>query len=229
MHHWRAYGEWSPAIEDYENEHVMDWQFTEEYETLVEWVDPFSYRDRLTLPKYIINAASDEFFLPDSWQFYWNELPGEKHLRYVPNTGHDIGDTDAPASLISFYNMVLNKTPRPEFQWTADSTGFSIELDPDNLPDELVLWNAQNPEARDFRLYVIDRIWVARPVDIPQDGIVSVDLSVPEVGFSAWFVEATYSTNIDLPFKTTTGVVVTPDRYPFGEFVPDTTVVSHSE
>ena len=225
MHHWRAYGEWSPAIEDYENENIMDWQYTDEYETMINWIDPYSYLDRLTMPKYLINAANDEFFLPDSWQFYWNDLKEEKQLRYVPNTGHDLGETDAPASLISFYDMILNKTPRPEFSWTADSTGFELELDSENLPDELLLWNAQNPEARDFRLYVIDRIWIAKSVDIAENGQIRVDISAPEDGFSAWFVEATYSSGYELPFKTTTGVVVTPDRYPFEEFEPDTSVV----
>jgi PhoPQ-activated pathogenicity-related protein len=225
MHHWRAYGEWSPAIEDYENEQIMNWQFTEEYETMIQWIDPYSYPERLTIPKFLINAASDEFFLPDSWQFYWDDLPGEKHLRYVPNTGHDIGDTDAPASLISFYDMILDETPRPRFEWSADSTGFNLTLDPGNLPDELLLWNAQNPEGRDFRLYVIDRIWVARPLDIPEDGTVQVELPMPDEGYSAWFVEATYSNGYKIPFKTTTGVVVTPDEYPFEEFEPDTSVI----
>src|SRR6056297_2051439 len=63
MHHWRGYGEWSPAIEDYENENIMNWQFTEEYNTMVDLIDPYSYLDRTTMPKYLINAASDEFFL----------------------------------------------------------------------------------------------------------------------------------------------------------------------
>jgi PhoPQ-activated pathogenicity-related protein len=184
MHHWRAYGEWSPAIEDYENEQIMEWQFTEEYEKMKEWIDPYSYLDRLIMPKYLVNAASDEFFLPDSWKFYWSDLQGEKHIRYVPNTGHDIGE------------------------------------DPNNLPDELLLWNAQNPEARDFRLYVIDRVWVAREVNIPDNGVVNIEITSPEGGFSAWFVEATYSSGRDLPFKSTTGVVVAPDRYPFDEFEP---------
>jgi len=46
----------------------------------------------LTLPKMLINACDDEFFLNDSWQFYWNDLVGEKHIRYVPNTGHSLDD-----------------------------------------------------------------------------------------------------------------------------------------
>jgi len=73
---------------------------------------------------------------------------------------------------------------------------------------------------------VIDRIWVAKPIDIPEDGIVNVDITTPEEGFSAWFLEATYSSENKLPFKTTTGVVVTPDRYPFEEFEPDTSVIA---
>ncbi len=215
QHHWQAYGEWSPAIREYEDEQIMDWQFSVEYERLTEFVDPYSYLEDLNMPKYIINAASDEFFLPDSWQFYWDDLPGRKYLRYVPNTGHSISETDAPISLLSFYNHILNDHKIPEFEWEASPNGFQIELDPDNLPDELLLWSAHNPADRDFRLYVIDRIWLANEVEIPESGSVFVEISEPNEGFTAWFVEATYSSDSPLPFKQTTGVVVTPDVYPY--------------
>lgn len=215
QHHWQAYGEWSPAIREYEDEQIMDWQFSVEYGRFTELVDPYSYLDNLDMPKYIVNAASDEFFLPDSWQFYWNDLPGEKYLRYVPNTGHSISETDAPVSLISFYNQILNDQKIPVFEWQASSEGFQIELDPDQLPDEILLWNAHNPEDRDFRLYVIDRIWLANEIEIPEDGTLFVEISDSEDGYTAWFVEATYHSETSLPFKQTTGVVVTPDTYPF--------------
>lgn len=217
-HHWQAYGEWSPAIEDYEDEQIMEWQFSDEYQRMLEIIDPFSYRDSLDMPKYIINAASDEFFLPDSWQFYWNDLPSPKYLRYIPNAGHSLEETDALESLIAYYRYILNDEPVPRFKWSADTTGFQVQMDPDNLPDELLLWNAHNPEGRDFRLYVIDRIWLARKIDIPEDGNVTIDINTPEEGFTAWFVEATYNTDSDLPFKQTTGVVVTPDEYPYQPF-----------
>lgn len=220
QHHWQAYGEWSPAIEDYEDENIMAWQYSDEYATMLEIVDPFSYPDSLDMPKYMLNAASDEFFLPDSWQFYWDELSPSKYLRYVPNAGHSLEDTDASQSLIAFYNYILDDEPIPQFNWSADTTGFQIQLDPNNLPDELLLWNAHNPEDRDFRLYVIDRIWLAKNIDIPEDGNVSVEIDTPNNGFTAWFVEATYNANSSLPFKQTTGVVVTPDIYPFEPFVP---------
>lgn len=218
QHHWRAYGEWSPAIEDYEEEQIMQWQFSDEYSRMLDLVDPYSYRDSLTMPKYLMNAASDEFFLPDSWQFYWQDLPAPKYLRYIPNAGHSLEETDAIQSLTAYYNFILNDQSIPQFNWKADSTGFQIQLEQDNLPDELLLWNAHNPKGRDFRLYVIDRIWLARKIEIPDDGNISVDIKNPDDRFTAWFVEATYNQDSPFPFKQTTGVVVTPDKYPFEPF-----------
>jgi len=220
-HHWRAYGEWSPAISEYEDEHIMDWQYSEEFARLKELVDPYSYLGRLDMPKFIVNAASDEFFLPDSWQFYWDDLPGEKYLRYIPNTGHSLNGTDAPESLISFYNHILNDEKLPRFEWEASESGFRIQLDPDNLPDELLLWSAHNPEGRDFRLYVIDRTWQSEELEIQGNGGQFVDISTPDEGFAAWFVEAVYYSDTTHPLKQTTGVVVTPDEYPYEPFRPE--------
>ena len=87
------------------------------YRSLMEIVEPYEYRDRLTLPKFLINGASDQFFLPDSWRFYWSDLVGEKHLRYVPNVGHSLQPSDAAESLTAFYHAVISDQPRPDFDW----------------------------------------------------------------------------------------------------------------
>lgn len=217
-HHWQAYGEWSPAIREYENEEIMEWQGSQEYQRMREIIDPISYVDRLNMPKYIVNAASDEFFLPDSWQFYWDELPGEKSLRYVPNSGHDLNSSDAAQSITSFYSRVLNGTPLPQFDWEISDEGFHLRFDEDQLPDDILLWSAHNPDGRDFRLYVIDRIWLAAGVDVDQSGEQIVEIRTPDSGFTAWFVEARFDTDSDHPLKITTGVKVTPDEYPFPPF-----------
>ena len=46
----------------------MDQLDTPAFQKLMEIEDPYSYRDRLTMPKLIVNAAGDQFFLPDSSQ-----------------------------------------------------------------------------------------------------------------------------------------------------------------
>ena len=43
---------------------------------------PYAFRDRLAIPKYIVNATNDSVFLPDGSQNYLADLPGEKLLRY---------------------------------------------------------------------------------------------------------------------------------------------------
>ena len=49
----------------------------------------------LTMPKLLLNASGDEFFLPDSSQFYFDALRGETHVRYVPNAAHALEKSDA--------------------------------------------------------------------------------------------------------------------------------------
>ena len=51
------------------------------YKALMKIEEPFEYRSRLTMPKYVINATGDQFFLPDSSRFYFDKLKAESHLR----------------------------------------------------------------------------------------------------------------------------------------------------
>lgn len=35
------------------------------------------------MPKLVINAGGDEFFLPDDNHYFWDDLVGPKYFRYV--------------------------------------------------------------------------------------------------------------------------------------------------
>jgi PhoPQ-activated pathogenicity-related protein len=54
--HKAAYGFFSDALEDYENVDILARVRTPEGQALRQVVDPFSYRDRLTLPKFLIHS-----------------------------------------------------------------------------------------------------------------------------------------------------------------------------
>ncbi len=218
QHHWRAYGEWSPAVEDYVNEGVMDWFGSVEFNRLLDMVDPYSYREMLTLPKMLINAADDEFFVSDSWQFYWDDLVGEKHIRYVPNTGHSLDGTDAGETLIAFFNSIVKKAPRPEFDWNVENGEIHIKTNPAFPPKEIRLWSAVNENARDFRIYVVDKAWTSEVIPIPENGEATLSVEAPEKGWKAFMGELTYEGPGGTPFKMTTGVVVTPDSLPYPDF-----------
>jgi PhoPQ-activated pathogenicity-related protein len=158
LHHYAAYGFWAPSIGDYTAFRIMDWNGTPEYKALMKIEEPYEYRQRLTMPKFIINASGDQFFLPDSSQFYFNDLPGVKYLRYVPNADHSLKGSDAYQTLQACYNAVLNNLPLPQYSWTLEKDG-SMRVTTRNAPSEVRLWQATNPNARDFRLETFGPQW----------------------------------------------------------------------
>jgi len=97
VHHYRAYGDWSDAVKDYTQQGIMNWMGTPQFRALMKIEEPYEYRDRLTMPKYLLNASGDQFFLPDSSRFYFDDLKGEKHLRYEPNASHSIRKPAKPS------------------------------------------------------------------------------------------------------------------------------------
>jgi PhoPQ-activated pathogenicity-related protein len=218
-HHWRNYGFWAPAVDNYVEEGIMDWLYTPEFKRLLEITEPYSYKDRYDIPKLLINATGDQFFQPDSWKFYWHDLIGEKHVRYVPNTGHSLEDSDALETLISYYQYILSKSERPGFSWKVDPSTIHISTDPDDPPTEIKLWQARSDErSRDFRIDVIGKAWTDSTLTIQPDGKYEINLDVPAKGWKAYFVELIYHQEGKLPLKLTSGVTILPDEYPFEPF-----------
>jgi PhoPQ-activated pathogenicity-related protein len=215
VHHYRAYGFWAPAVGDYFAEGLMDEQDNPRYRELMKIVEPYEYRDRLTMPKFIMNSAGDQFFLPDSWKFYWKDLKGEKHLRYVPNSDHSLRNTDAMESLAAFHRSVVQGKPRPRYSWEIKTDG-SIEVKTKDRPAAVKLWQANNPDARDFRLESLGPKYTSSDVEPVRAGHYVVKAPPTAKGYTAYFVELTFPSEGKYPFKFTTGVAVTPDTYPFG-------------
>jgi PhoPQ-activated pathogenicity-related protein len=227
IHHYRVYGFWAPAVEDYFREGIMDRMNDPRFEELLSIVGPYSYRERYTMPKLVLNSAGDQFFLPDSSQFYFDKLPGEKHLRYVPNSDHSLRKTDAMQSLIAFYHALLMDTARPEFSWRFEADGVvrvETSKDPSSRPSAVKLWKATNPRHRDFRLESVGPIYASASVEPESEGVYVARVPEPESGWTAFFLELTFPSGLEkFPFKFTTPVRVVPDRYPYPEPVPGKT------
>lgn len=214
VHHWRAYGAWSEAVKDYYEQGIMDWMGTEQFRALMRIEEPYEYRDRLTLPKFILNASGDQFFLPDSSHFYFDKLRGEKHLRYVPNADHSLDDTDAIESVHAFYASVVTNTRRPEIRWTFERDG-SIKATATERPDSVRLWQAVNPRARNFRLDVLGPAYKSRPLTPSGPNTWTARVEPPASGWTAFFIEMRFPSGGKYPFTTTTAVRVLPDTLPY--------------
>jgi len=217
VHHLAAYGYYAPAVGDYEEMGIMKWTGTPQYRALMKIEEPYEYRHRLTLPKFIINAGGDQFFLPDSWQFYFNDLPGVKYLRYVPNADHSLNGSDAFLTVLACYDAILTNAPLPQFDWQIEKDG-TIRVKTKNQPTEVKLWQITNPSARDFRLAAIGPRWTSTLLRGQGQGEYMGKVTPPKRGWTAYLVELTFpSGQSTAPFKFTTGVKVIPEALPFLE------------
>ena len=185
---------------------------TPAFRKLLSVVDPYSYRDRLTMPKFIINAAGDQYFLPDSWKFYFDGLKGEKFLCYMPNVDHGL-NADAYFHLASFYKMLLDGTPFPKFTWEKAENG-TLTVTCETQPDKVLQWSAHNPDARDFRLATLGPVYESAPLQESAQEHTPLQLA-PEKGWTAFFIELEYpNPGFNAPLKFTTGISILPDTYP---------------
>jgi PhoPQ-activated pathogenicity-related protein len=214
-HHWEAYGFWAPAVGNYVHEGIMNWHGTPEYRALLKIEEPYEYRSRLTMPKFIMQATGDQFFLPDSSQFYFDDLVGTKYLRYVPNTEHGMKGSDVRATMLACYDAILRKASLPQFTWTLDKKEGSISVKVADKPTAVTLWQATNPDARDFRLQKIGAVWQGSSLEQKANGVYLAKVPEPPQGWTAFMVELTYPSPTPAPYKFTTAVHVVPDKVPF--------------
>lgn len=223
-HHYGAYGFFAPAIGDYAGRNLMQELATPEGMMLRRIVDPYLFRDRLDMPKFVLNTSGDQYFLPDTPRYWIDDLPGETKLRVVPNWDHAIDrNGDAIFSAIGFYEAILNDVELPdvavEVVDESDGGGDAVEwVVSVNIPDErvtlrrLTLWQGTNPDARDFRQETIGKPFRMRMLMPEEDGRYRVRVEKPEAGYTAFFVEHRYDVQgQSLPLVFTTQVRVLPD------------------
>ena len=211
VHHFQVYGSFSPAVEDYTNMQIFDRILTPEAQQLSKIVDPYRYlrNGHFEIPKLILNSAGDEFFVSDSAQYYFHDLPGQNnYLRYFPNTGHGL-DFGAVESTISFYDAILNDRPLPKFSWTVESDG-ALRVQTVDAPTQVLLWEATNEGARDFRHdYNPDITWTSTVLGDQGGGVYIGNPAMPDHGARAYFIELTYPSGVaGMPHKFTTEIHV---------------------
>ena len=215
-HHFAAYGFWAPSVGNYVEHGIMARMDHPRLRELYRLVDPYFYRHRLTMPKLVLNAAGDQFFLPDSSRFYWNDLRGENYLRYVPNADHGLDGSDAVETIAAFHTLITTGVKPPQYSWATASDG-TLSVLAQTQPREVRLWQAHNPEARDFRVETLGRAYTSTSLLPTDDGLYVVEPPEPASGWTAWFVELTFEVAAATPLKLTTSVMVTPDTLPFAD------------
>ena len=217
--HYRSYGEFSPAVQSYVNYNIQDWMETDEFKTLMSYVEPYYFKEKFTMPKYLINAGSDEFFSTDSWRFYYDELPGDKLLRYVPNTNHSLNGRYLNDDLISYFYRIINDIDMPTLKWELNDNNLNVALDYEGNYN-VSIWNAKNQNGRDFRLWQEGELWQKINIQKSNDNNYQVEIKDKSNGYEAIMMEFTIDPESEFPLIISSGPFVIPESYPFNKYEP---------
>lgn len=127
-----------------------------------EWaanIDPYFYRQRLTMPKFIVNAVGDEFQLVDDQRHWVKDMPGETKTLMVFDADHPLfPNIVTPLEAIrAFAQSVHLNTARPSYDWSIDATTGQITVNTSVPPKDVkVYWATAPPTGRrDFRNTVL--------------------------------------------------------------------------
>jgi PhoPQ-activated pathogenicity-related protein len=193
----KAFGRYSSRLAPYTSRGLVPIPETAEGQRLLSMVDPWAYRDKLTLPKLIVNGSNDSYWVTDALNLYWHELPGEKWVVYVPNAGHDLKRQDRPQldqltdlvnSLAAFSRHQIGGGAMPKLIWKHESVNGRLRLTVEAIPPPRGgrLWVAEM-ETQDFRAAQ----WREQAVTF-SNGKVIGEITVPEKGHRAFFGELDY-------------------------------------
>ena len=181
---WHNY---SPQIKDYEKLGILQTTETPSGKALMTMVDPYSYREKLTMPKMIFMGTNDEYWPVDAVKNYIYNIPGENFIFYTPNAGHSLnGFGDAVRTLNAFWGRTLQKQPYPKFTTDIASDKSSVTITITTSAGKLLnayCWSADSDD-RDFR----DEQWSKTVVEKNGEEV-QYKINFPKKGFKAFYID----------------------------------------
>jgi PhoPQ-activated pathogenicity-related protein len=193
-HQLETWGKYSEELGDYASQGLPQMLKTDQGRHLLELIDPFSYRSRLTATKLILLGTNDQYWPLDAASLYFSSLPEPKYLLYVPNSGHDtkernlVNQARLAVALAAAGNL---KLPIIQSQITAanNTDPGSLIFDSQPAPRRLILWQTTS-QSKDFR----NAKWQSKLVsEMPKAGNKTIVKLDPKTGFfSAAFLSAEY-------------------------------------
>ena len=187
---FETYGEYSDQIEDYVKIGIPQSTSSPDGKAITAMIDPYSYKEKLTVPKMIFVGTNDPYWTADAIKHYFDQIPGKNLIHYVPNAGHDLGGgKQALEGLSAFFGLTLQNKEYPVSTWNVVKGKDGFELTVQAKPEELVeaaIW-ATTSADRDFR----NNLWLTRRVKLEGS---TAKYTIPYVkkGYQAFYMDLKY-------------------------------------
>lgn len=189
-HQIEVWGKYSEQIADYTERGLVEKVETPDGERLWKMIDPYTYRDRITIPKLIINSTNDRYWTLDSLNVFWDDLSGPKYVLYLPNDGHGMTERRqwAVNGVGALFRHVATNREMPKVWWRhtdGDDGSLVLSLNADPTPKSATLWSTR-ADTRDFR----EAKWTSSPMSKNKHYIGSIPRS--KEGHAALFGDLTF-------------------------------------
>jgi len=202
-----VWGDYSIEIEDYVKLGIAQQLGTPGGKDLVKMIDPYSYRKMLTMPKMIFMGTNDPYWPADAVKNYIDSIPGDNHICYTPNAEHDLGDKKtAFAGLSALLGSTVTGKGLPSCKYTVAENNGKVTVKITPSPDTLLgaaIWSTDSKD-QDFR----DEKWTERNIQLNDRQEFSVEVSIPESGYRAFYVDLKYKAPYSEDFTQSTRMFV---------------------
>jgi PhoPQ-activated pathogenicity-related protein len=200
-----AFGQPSEMIADYTRAKLVPIPDTTEGKALWQMVDPYMYKDVITVPKMMINGTNDPYWPQDALNTYWDELKGEKYVCYVPNAGHNLREKDkdgkeeliplrAVNTLAAFSRCQIFNAKMPKLECKWDDSKMSCVTTGTGIVTAIREWEATS-NTRDFRQSRWQEKSTVKPGSRNNPPSFTLVGKAPEKGSVAKFVEYEFETD----------------------------------
>lgn len=189
-HQLESFGKASEQIGDYSSGGMLTALNSPRGKQLLALEDPYSYLDKLTLPKLLILGTNDRYWAQDALNLYWDDLKGPKWVSYTPNSGHGLEDREhVYKTLAAFIRATAAHKLLPTQTWsyadTADGASLTIKTNGKPVAARFFYNTAPTLDFRDFKN------WTSVPMDL-NGSTATGTMEAPKEGFKACYGEVTY-------------------------------------
>jgi len=207
----KVWNDYSIQIQDYVKLGIVQDINSKKGSDLVTMIDPYAYRKKLSIPKMIFMGTNDEYWPIDNIKNYYDSIPGQNMIHYIPNAGHSMGDKkEAMLNLSAFFGLTMSNTAYPVCNWKMSESkkglGLEIQATKANLVD-VIIWSANSPD-KDFR----NDKWVSKSLGIKHKGRVKLTEEFPASGYHAFYVNLKYQYDNGAAYTESTRVFMTDDK-----------------
>lgn len=187
-----SWGRYSEEIQDYVDLGIAQDLSTPNGKKLTVMIDPYSYREALSMPKLIFLGTNDPYWPVDAVKHYFKNIPGENFIHYVANAGHDLdGGEQALQALSAFFGRTLQNMGYPDCTWSVSQEENKAEIFVDTGDDGSLIaarmWTAASSD-RDFR----DEEWINTDLNYEGDSEIRAAISLPLQGYRAFYIDLVY-------------------------------------